>query len=91
MKKVKRLTLVDVKEIEFKGDDGLITKFKYTFFEKDEVKPVVGYLNDLHWEEKVVDTGEYSEDDSFLVALTGKEFQGEITWRLQDPNTPDLE
>lgn len=76
------LTLVDVKEIEFAGKDGeLISKYKYIFID-EKGETIIGYLDELKWQDKVADTAQFTKDKAFNVKWRGTEYQGEISWRL---------
>ncbi len=77
------MCLASIDKIEFtdKETGDPIEKYKYTFFCEDK-SVFVGYLDDEQFEDKIVDVGEYDESKAHNFTLSGREYQGEITWKL---------
>ncbi len=78
-----RLTLFDIKKIEFKDKESgePVIKYKYSFFDKENVVHT-GYLEKELFQDRVQNTPSFIADKSHDYVFHGRVWNEEITWRL---------
>lgn len=78
------VNLLEVKLIDFVGRSAeQVKKWKYTFINSDR-EIVHGYLDEkrAEWDGKEINTDTFVESQAIETVWTGREWDGQITWRL---------
>ncbi len=85
-----KLTLFEITEVKFpdKETGQQVTKFKYLFFDKQDTV-FVGYLDKKIWADRLTDTHTFIEAKSHSYDWLGREWQGEISWKLATESNSD--
>lgn len=78
------VNILEHKQIEFVGRSAeQVRKWKYTFITSDN-EIVHGYLDEerAEWANSEIDTNVFVESKAVETRWTGREWEGQITWKL---------
>jgi len=87
LKKRVKAVLVEAKEITFQGQEGPVTKWKYTLLTEDD-KAFVGYGDKGLLRKYVRDVECYNEKDAMIFWTIGRMWNDELKWALDENLEP---